>query len=103
MSKLSKIKFDIDFNKVRSLLNEFDPMRLIEGEAPIDEYDFLSKRIFSNLYNKRSIDEIRKTIMFELERHFCPVDLTELKEPDKTGLDNNFELLLKGLDKENRG
>ena len=51
-------------------------MGLFEGEAPIDEYDFLSNRIFSNLYNKRSIDEIRKTIMFELERHFCPVDLT---------------------------
>ena len=94
MNKDLKIKYENDFNKIRLHVNEFDPIGLIKGGAPIDEYDCLTNKILSNLYNKKSREEIKQIIIHEVEDHFGADDLTELKEPYKTKFNNALELLL---------
>lgn len=45
-----KVKFKRDSTVVQDLFNSFDPCGLIQGGAPVDEYDCLTPQILSGLY-----------------------------------------------------
>ncbi len=58
MNKELKAKYKKDFHKISLLVNEFDPCGLIEGGAPLDEYDCLTNHILSSICNKIPRPEI---------------------------------------------
>lgn len=45
-----KIRFKDDFKIIQQLINLLDPCGLINGGAPIDEYNCLTTQILSGLY-----------------------------------------------------
>ena len=98
MNNELKIKYETDFNKIRLHVNEFDPIGLIKGGAPIDEYDCLTNKILSNLYKKTPREEIKKIIIHEIEDHFGAGNLNKFEEPYKIKFNNSLELLLINLE-----
>jgi hypothetical protein len=94
-----KHKFKQDFNKVREFVNEFDPCGFISGGAPIDEYDCLTHQLLSSVYNDRTRTEIKDLILHEIEHHFETHNLEALKEPYKTNLYNDIEMLIDKLER----
>ena len=94
MKKDLTIKYKKDFNKIRLYVNVFDPIGLIKGGAPVDEYDCLTNKILSSIYNKKSREEIKQIIIHEIEDHFGDDNLIGLKEPYKTKFNKALELLL---------
>ena len=89
-----------DFNKIRTLVNEFDPCGLIKIGAPLDEYDCLTNHLLSSHYNKTSRIEIKKLILHEIEYHFGTPDLNEIQEPYKTKFYQDIEILLDKVENE---
>ena len=94
-----KHKFKQDFNKVREFVNEFDPCGLISGGAPIDEYDCLTHQLLSSVYNGRTRTEIKDFILHEIGHHFETHNPETLKEPYKTNLYNDIEMLIDKLER----
>ena len=41
-----KDKYKKDFEQVQTAMNEFDPCGLIALESPVDEYDYLTIRLW---------------------------------------------------------
>ena len=98
MDKRIKAKFNRDFTRVRSLVNAFDPIGLIKGGSPIDEYDFLTNKILSKKYSKLSRNEIRKVIINEIEKQFGVGYISDLKKPYTTKFNKAIDTLLDGVD-----
>lgn len=94
MDKELKIKYNNDFLKIRFLVNRFDPCKLIEAGALEDEYDSLTNKILSGLYNKIPRDEIRKGILHEIEYNFGIPILSEMEQYDRTKFSDDLETLL---------
>jgi len=94
MNKELKAKYKQDFNKVLSLINEFDLCGLIKGGAPPDEYDCLADQILSCLYKKQSRSEIKELIINELVKHFGTHDSIEPSERFKSKLNQTLDSLL---------
>lgn len=65
-----KEKYKDLYPQVESLVNEWDPVGLIEGGAPKDEYDCISVQLIELLVQGKSSDEIYEFVMRELEDHF---------------------------------
>jgi hypothetical protein len=80
MDKALKQKFRSDFLKVRGLVNEFDPCNLIKGGAPDDEYDGLTYKVISLSYLGKTREEMKTTIIFDLEHHYGCLDTRLLED-----------------------
>jgi hypothetical protein len=65
-----------DFLIVQKIINEFDPCGLIEAGAPIDEYEFMTNKILSFVYNKKNFEEVTQNISKELVENFG-LDISE--------------------------
>ncbi len=99
MDKVLKQKYKTEFAAMTALVNTFDPCGLIEGGAPPDEYDCLTEKLVSSVYNKKSRQEIKDLIIHEIEHHFGTPDLTVLTEPYKTQFYNDLDNLLTNIEK----
>lgn len=55
---------------LNQMVNEWDPLGLIEDGAPEDEYDCLVQKIYSLLQKESSPKAIEELILDELESHF---------------------------------
>jgi hypothetical protein len=82
-----KIKYNNDFTIVRDLFNSFDPCGLIQGGAPIDEYDCLTTQILSGLYQIKSKQELANLIITELDHHFGTIDKSKISDNFKFEMD----------------
>jgi hypothetical protein len=94
-----KVKYNQDFKKISSLVNEFDLYGLIKGGASIGEYDCLTDIIISSYYRKKSKDEIKVIILKELVNHFGTPNEIYLEEPHKTEISHILDNLLNRIDK----
>jgi hypothetical protein len=78
-------------------LKFFDPCGLIEGGAPADEYDCLTEKLPSNVYNRMSRKELEELILYEIEHHFGLPGLTG--EPCKSQFYSSLDKLLSDIEK----
>jgi hypothetical protein len=89
-----KMKYKTDFKTVQKLVNSFDPCGLIKGGAPKDEYDVITNKILSSIYNKRPRQEIVNLIVDELVENFWGLSLNDIKEPLKIAFLKDLNILL---------
>jgi hypothetical protein len=82
-----KNKYKNDFTIVRDLFNSFDPCGLIQGGAPIDEYDCLTTQILSGIYQIKSKQELVDLIITELDQHFRTIDKSKISDKFKFEMD----------------
>jgi hypothetical protein len=75
-----KVKFKKDFTLVQDLFNSFDPCGLIQGGAPVDEYNCLTTQILSGLYQNIPKEELADLIITELDQHFGTIDKSKIKD-----------------------
>jgi hypothetical protein len=68
--KISRMKFDIDYNNLTELVNDWDPVGLIGCGAPIDEYNCLTGQILSALYKGAEVNELTSLVVNEVSDHF---------------------------------
>ena len=99
MNKELKQKYKKDFVVLRELINSFDPCGLIGGGAPKDEYDYLTQQLISFIYNKKTRQEIKELIIYEIELHFGTPDLTTLSKKKKAKFDGDVEQMLNNIEK----
>ncbi len=95
MDKVLKYKYKTEFAIMTELVNAFDPCGLIEMGAPSDEYDGLTEKLLSCVYNKMIIPEIKEYVLHEIQCYFEYPDLTIFVQPYKTHFYNNLDKLLK--------
>lgn len=69
--KITGDNFKDEFSHIRNILIENDPVGLIDGGAPIDEYDDYIYRIMSGLKECRSENDVYAIV----EKHFGGFDL----------------------------
>lgn len=62
MSKAMKKRYSQDLNHIRILMNDWDPMGLIQMGAPEDEYDSYSAKVVSLLYSSNSNLELKENL-----------------------------------------
>ncbi|ESU24560.1 hypothetical protein FLJC2902T_32000 [Flavobacterium limnosediminis JC2902] len=62
-----KSNFKSDFLITRNIINDFDPCNLIESGAPSDEYDSISHKVLSFIYNKKPFNQEVQNIFQELK------------------------------------
>lgn len=75
MNKELKSKYKNDFTTLTKLVNDFDPSGLIKGGAPLDEYNCLTQKLLSYIYNNKTRKEIKDLIIQEADEHFgMPVE-----------------------------
>jgi len=84
MDKYKEIKRQSskDFSELTVIVNKWDPMGLIRGGAPDDEYECLTSLLLSQLYQGKSIDELQEFILNQLKSEF-ELDIMNLKEEYK--------------------
>jgi len=90
----------IYFDKVRAIINEFDPCSLICLGAPPDEYDDLTNRVINFHLDKKSKDEIRTMIIDRLENYFGCIEVNSLDLENKAKFLNDLEITINRLYKE---
>jgi len=95
-----KTKYKVDFEKVQSFVNEFDPCGFIHFGAPIDEYDCLTNQLLSAAYVGKTRNEIKDLILHEIEHHFGTPDFEILDEPHQTNFYNDIEILIDKLEQQ---
>src|SRR5688500_17338182 len=98
MEKALKHKYKSDFNIMTALVNVFDPCGLIEGGAPTDEYDCLTEKLLSSVYNKKTSQERKALILHEIEHHFGFLDLTALDEQYTSQFYGRLDKLLSDIE-----
>ena len=99
MNSESKSKYKNDFLTARKLVNEFDPCDLMKISAPTDEYDSLTHQLISFLYAKKSNQEIKDFILYEIENHFGLINPNGFKDPDKSAFFTNLDEFIINLNK----
>ncbi|MEI6587047.1 MAG: hypothetical protein WCL56_13235 [Sediminibacterium sp.] len=90
-------KYKQNFLKVRELVNEFDPLGLIKSGSPKNEYDCLTEKLISAVYNQRTTDEILNLLVHELEDHFGLDELDSITEPYRSTFFRSADTMIKGL------
>jgi hypothetical protein len=65
-----KQKWSRQYKELEKIVNEWDPVGLISGGAPEDEYDCLTTQILFLLREGKDTIEIQKFIIEELDEHF---------------------------------
>lgn len=99
MDKTLKQKYKEDFAALTTLVNSFDPCGLIGSGAPPDEYDCLTHKLLSAVYNKKTLQELKDLVLHELTHHFAVLpDTATLEEPVKSRFYNNLNNLLAALE-----
>lgn len=78
MNKEIKKKYQINFKKVTSILNEYDLCGLLSDGSPTDEYDCLAETILVCFNRKCSPIEVRNAVIHELTEHFGYYDANEI-------------------------
>ncbi|MEN6412500.1 MAG: hypothetical protein ABFC84_07025 [Veillonellales bacterium] len=58
------------YKELEKIVNEWDPVGLISGGAPEDEYDCLTMQILFLLHEGKDTEEIQGFIIDELDEHF---------------------------------
>jgi len=58
------------YRELEKIVNEWDPVGLIRGGAPDDEYDCLTTQILYLLHKGKNAEELREFILAELDEHF---------------------------------
>jgi hypothetical protein len=84
-------KYKFDFKQLQELVNSFDPISLIEGGAPDDEYDCLTEHILSYVYKKKTKTEMEDLVRHEIEHHFGLVVEEKYKEKFRTDIEEFIE------------
>jgi hypothetical protein len=82
--------YKADFLIAQKVMNEYDPCGLIESETPSDEYDFMTNKVLSFVYNKKNLDETIQAILRELIDNFG----IEILENDSQKLKSDIEEVL---------
>ncbi|MED4752014.1 hypothetical protein [Brevibacillus choshinensis] len=62
MSKAMKKRYSQDLNHIRILMNDWDPMGLIQMGSPEDEYDSYSAKVVSLLYSSNGNLELKENL-----------------------------------------
>jgi hypothetical protein len=62
--------YKLDFFIVRNIINDFDPCALMQSGGQDDEYDSISNKVLSFVYNKKSFDLTINDIYKELINNF---------------------------------
>lgn len=65
-----KQKWSRQYEELEKIVNKWDPVGLISGGAPEDEYDCLSTQILFLLHKGKDTVEIQEFILEELDEHF---------------------------------
>ncbi len=65
-----KQKWSRQYKGLEKIVNEWDPVGLINGGAPEDEYDCLTTQILFLLHEGKDTGEIQTFIIEELDEHF---------------------------------
>lgn len=99
MDKGLKQKYKVEFAAMTELVNTFDPCGLIESGAPPDEYDCLTEKLLSCVYNEKTRQEMKELILYEIEHHFETPNLIILGEPYKMQFYNDLDNLLQDIEK----
>jgi hypothetical protein len=90
----------IYFNKIRAIVNEFDPCNLIHFGAPLDEYDDLTNLIISHYQDKKSKVELKTIIIDRIENYFGCLELVSMNLENKTRFMRDLEIILNEIDME---
>lgn len=69
IKKLKKKYRDI-FEQAQELVNQWDPVELVSGGAPDDEYDCITVQLIGLLKQGKNQEEIYEFIIHELDDHF---------------------------------
>jgi hypothetical protein len=99
MDKVLKHKYKSEFVVMTELVNAFDPCGFIEGGAPPDEYDCLTEKLLSSVYNRKTREEMKELILHEIENHFGVPDLKVLDEPYKSQSYSDLDIFLDEIKK----
>jgi len=91
-----KDKYKRDFDRLRTLMNEFDPCGLIALGAPVDEYDYLTDKVLGLKHRLELRNKIKETILFELINYFGE-DIESFEEPYKKEFFKSLDKLLDGI------
>jgi hypothetical protein len=75
-----KDKFKKDFELLKKSIIENDPIGLIDGGAPDDEYDSYIPKIISDLEGKNNLEEITEIIKNNFSNHFGDQELFDEKK-----------------------
>ncbi|MDI4645811.1 hypothetical protein [Cohnella hashimotonis] len=65
-----KKQYDALYMQLEPIVNEWDPIGLINGGAPKDEYDCITVQLISLLQQGRDQKDIFEFIIHELDDHF---------------------------------
>ncbi|EGO63401.1 hypothetical protein [Acetonema longum] len=65
-----KKRLNNQYQQLEKLVNEWDPIGLIRGGAPKDEYDCLTAQLLALLHEGKNAEELMKFIITELDEHF---------------------------------
>ena len=65
-----KKKWSEQYKELEIIINDWDPMNLIRGGAPQDEYDCIGTQLLNLLHNGLKKDEVKEFIYRELDEHF---------------------------------
>ena len=82
--------YKADFLIVQKVINEFNPCGLVENGSPSNEYDFMTNKVLSFVYNKNNIDETLQAILRELIDNFG----LDILENDSQKLKSDIEEVL---------
>ena len=86
-----KSKYKNMYSQLELIVNNWDPIGLIAGGAPSDEYDCISVQLISMLIQDKNSKEIFDFIIFELDKHFGMGLDSITKEKKEQFMQNQFE------------
>jgi hypothetical protein len=99
-----KDKYKNEYQRIKGLVNNFDPCGLIHSGAPEDEYDCLTNQLISLTIKGATIEKLKSLIINEMTDHFG-VDIPTI-EPYKSKFQkdlHDFTLNVRQLDKDELG
>lgn len=94
MNKESKEKYKSDFILLSKYLNLFDPCGLIQNDPPENEYDSITQKLLSHIYNKKSRQEIKELIIHEVVHYFG----TNIGEKYENEFHSEIDKFINGLE-----
>ena len=79
MSEEVKIDWDKEFPIARAIVNDWDPLVLIQDGGPKESYDFLALKIFSGIKSEQSDQEITENVI-QLMKVYYQLPVEEYEE-----------------------
>jgi hypothetical protein len=80
MTEKANINWEEEFPKARAIINEWDPLALIEDGEAEDSYDFLTLKIFSGIKSDKSDEEIAESVIDLMATYYqLPVEEFDLE------------------------